>query len=562
MIWIANKQDLSFYVNSQLCHCVTLGHASDMLLQGDWGVSAFSALNYTASVEVWTPDGNTALEVVNSSYYDIYFGKRPDNGRHFFTFRLKSYTAVMCTAKCFLIRIGISVTGSLPTQYVFTAWTEQYCIKSCCDVPRGITVNGTGIDYADTPDPSTTQERGNCDKPLFRLITKADCYSYHTGKYYGKPSVYSGTYIPYFDINVLEGILKRRPATVTRSSSFNCVLQQVESARQWHIDCYEVLPAWRMGDIEDCLHCNNIWVDDYNNYRKLEYTGGVAFENKDLKSECVDWFKFNPTFEECVLRQTYGCVADCDDNAAIATFFVVPGNYADGYFFNSNGQVIAQDIPQLLQWFNSNNMVAETVPSITCGATVVIEVSGNVIPPVIYYDTMDLQHQITAITADIADLCDLIPQTLCSSPEIGAITDEDMPCDAPSIGTITDEDMPSTTYEVYAAAPWVLISDVPPSGGELAGSTARLRILLNKTVVAEVASIWPVMNEVIANIEAPGWPATPQLITTGTDISGNIESGWQLTVYPDGQVRFTGSIVVLGENEVVIKLDNLYYSID
>lgn len=556
MIWVSNKNDLSYYDGAPLCHCVTLGHASDMLLQGDWNAANTLGVNYSASVEVWSVDGNNALEVVNSNYYDIYFGKRPDNGRHFFTFRLKSYTSVMCEQKCFLIRIGVQ-HASL-SYLSFAAWTEQYCIKTCCDVPRGITVNGKNVDYI-TPDPTSQYPSSFCGAPLIRIITTADCYSYHTGKYYGKPSVYQGTYFPYMDINVIEGRVKPRPATITRNISFNCVVQRVESARQYFIEGGEAFPMWRMLDIDNCLHCNNIWVDDYHDYRKLQYAGGVAFERIEL-SICSEWFRLNPTFEECILRQTYGCITTCEDSATFGTFFVVPDNYQGNYFFDSNGNVIAQNITELLQWFVSNSIAATLVPSITCGATYVIQVSGGIIPPVIYYDSVGLQTQIVPINTELENLCDLIPQAYCDAPVIGTITDDNMPCDAPVIGVITDEDIVPTEFDVIEALPWTLIPDMPPSGGQLSGTTAVLRILDSKTVVASIGSMWAVMDELIAYIDIIGWPNSPQLITAGTDLLGNLQAGWQLTVLPNGEVRFTGTIEVLGTNEVNIKLDNLYYT--
>lgn len=555
MTWITDKSKLGYYTTlPEFCYCDTVSYASDILLQGKWNSNQLG-FNYNASVEIWSKDGNTAYEVVNPIYYDLYYGKIPDTGEYFFTLRFKSFSPAMCDNKCFLVRVGISYSNVAPVTYVFAAWTEQYCIKSCCDSPRGVIVNGTEVTY--TSDTAVISEAfDRCGHPMIRLIATSDCYNAFNGKYYGKPASSSGTYIPYFDITVIAGTIVQRPRPITKQVAFNGKIQRVESQRQYLLRGYEVFPTWKMAEIEDMAHGNHFYVDDFTQQREYEVSGTI-FE-KLGERVCAEIFRLNATVTDKVIRQNFGCVSSCDETDT-GQFFVVPQQYAGGFFFDANGNIIANDPSELVQWFISQGLNAAMMSPVMCNVTAIIQVSGNPIPPVVYYDTTNLENQIVILTADFDDICDYISNAYCQAPVIGTITETDIICAAPDLGMITETDDTGTPFALYEESPWIM--DMSASDGEISSGQATFRIKVAKDLAGALAEIVFVSSELIGSIDPSAVPSGGRVITSGNDVLGNISPGWYINVVPTGEIKFTGYVTFTEDDILRIQMTNLTYSL-
>lgn len=556
MIWVTNKADLDFYtVPAEYAYCDTMGHPTDVLLQGFW---AQNTSPYTLQAEVWTVDGNDILEIIDPDYYEYYIAVDPITGMHFFTWKLLQYSPEMCANKCFLIRIGVQNATS---QYVFAAWTQRYAIKSCCDVPRGITVTegGTLTYDTDLPDvPADEVATTRCGQPLIRIIGRSECYNYFNGHYYGTPAnIITGSYIPYADIIVLQGDIRPRPRNIQVLRSFNCKIQRVESVKPYRIASQdEMIPAWRMEEIEAVLQSKQIWVDDYKTYKEYTFPGGTAFSKKGERI-CTDIFRLDTTLNECPIRQTFGCVTDCAEQSQ-QQFFVVPDNYTNQYFFDQNGNVIAQDLFELYQWMESQGLNPEVMGSVPCNVTQIIGVTASIIPPVIYWRSQSGMNAINPLAVDFSSICDFIPNALCDTPVFGTITDEDLPCDVPVFGVITDEDITGIPFFPNPTGDWAV--QVPDSAGTAYPTNVEMRIHMQNAIgyVGTPPTIQPIASVMIATLPAQAIPTTGVLITTGTDNIGNIQPGWQLQINNLGQVFFTGNAEFTGTDTVDIDLTVTY----
>lgn len=556
MIWVTDKYQLDYYTvkDKQLCYCSALGHPTDMVLQGFWSASATP---YTLGAAIWSVDGNTALENIPSDYYEYYIAAEPNTGRHFFTFRLKQYSPGMCANKCFLMRIGVTNGNG---EIVFAAWTQRYCIKSCCDVPRGITViEGGSIAYDSTvqPVPEETVATTQCGHPLLRIIGSSECYNAFNGHYYGVPTnIISGGYIPYTDVIALQADIKERPRNIQVLRAFNGKLQRAQSIKPFRLASQgEVIPTWLMNEIEALLHGKYIWVDDYINIRAFDFAGGTAF-TKIGERICDDIWRLEAQMQEREIRQTFGCITDCNEQST-QQFFVIPQQYQDEYFFDANGNVIAQSLPELYQWLFSQGLSPEVMPPVDCNVTQIIGVTGNNIPPVVYWGSLGYSTAINPLAVDFSSICDYIPAYYCQAPVIGTITFEDVTCATPVIGTITYEDISAIPFFVNAYSGWAKETGTE---GEYSGSQATFRLNIFGDTVVTTGNDVAIAFQQVAVLENTVWPSSPQTITSGTDNEGNL-SGWQIDIGTDGSVRFTGTITVLTDYRLDIDLSNLTFTI-
>lgn len=560
MIFVTNKYDLSYYGNipAQLCYCEYLASASDMYLQGSWSPNLSP---YTLGAAVWTVDGNTALEVIDPAYYEFYIARNPFTGNHYFTFRLKAYTAVMCEEKCFLIRIGVTnASGDL----VFAAWTERYCIPSCCEHISGVYINQDG--YVETvtstfSGTSAGEPTGACGRPLIRLISTSDCWNAFTGEYFGQPATtIQGTYFPFVKISTMEGVIKQRPREITVERSYNCRIQRVESARQYLLDGYEYFPSWKMDEIESQFSSSRIYVDDFSGIVEYKYYGGTPFRRYDTR-ECYDVFKLNATLSECITRQIFGCISTCVEGNG-AYYFIIPAQYDDGLFYDNNGNVIASYIDgsgsSLVNWFASQGLTVSIVSlsPVPCNYAAILSVTGDVVPPSIYYDEPTFSNQIQGIFLTTTDnICDYIPTSECDAPVIGMITFGDMPCDAPIIGTITYGDVVGTALTFTFDAAWTEIT----SSFELFNNVVEFDINATTPQFANANNEVVFEGMYIGFIEGAGVPNAPRIVPVPAD--ADFLDGATILVDEFGRFYLTGTMQWAGLPDVEINFTNLIYNI-
>lgn len=573
MIWRYNVQDLDYYQSrpNELCYCETLAYPSDLTLQGHFTKQTGY---YELFVEVWDESGTVFYENA-LPYFDWCIADNPLRANEqFFNLQLKTWSPAMCANKCFVIK-ALIVNRDIPTSVVFgEAWTEKYCIKDCCDEARGITITQDGFVVATqsglvpaNSNPAVTL----CGEPLLRLITKVDCYDPFFGDYYGMPenvSIGSTLTFPFVKISTFKGRLRQRPREISIERSYNCRIQRAESARQYLLEGFELFPSWKMDELEVQLHGNQIWVDDFNNYKEYIFNGGVALK-QIVNGTCYDTFKLEATINDCTKRITYGCVVSCAPQNT--NYYVIPSNYAGGLFYNQSCGVIADLIYEpspavgtsLITWFQSQGLNAELVDAspVSCDYTAIIAVTPNtssVIPSTIYYDSCGLNTQIQVLNVSLEDICDYIPQG-CDAPVIGTITDSDMPCDAPVIGVITDSDITPTDLTFYDYNDWAMVIAAIENKLELYGNSILFGLDTIKAGVPYViGDDVPLVNEQIGFVTAAAIPSVAKVFdSTNSDLTGD----QTITVNTDGFVYFNGTITVTVDNELEITFTNLYYTL-
>jgi hypothetical protein len=81
----------------------------------------------------------------------------------------------------------------------------------------------------------------------------------------------------------------------------------------------------------------------------------------------------------------------------------------------------------------------------------------------------------------------------------------------------------------------------------------------NTTIIADEDSEYTFSGEVIGTISAAGRPST--VVVLDHTNNGNIPEGVLLMVEPAGAIRFAGTIIIATENEALIELNNITYTI-
>src|SRR5690606_7016322 len=131
-------------------------------------------------------------------------------------------------------------------------------------------------------------------------------------------------------------------------------LQRSESKAQYLLKGFELLPEWKMVEIENQLHAPEIWVDAYPYYKQFQFAGGIAFTKPENVRECDNFYSLNAIIEDCTIRQTFGCddrCADAVNSDGLSAFFVFPTGYQDGnYIYNDAGQPIATTMEEFVNW--------------------------------------------------------------------------------------------------------------------------------------------------------------------------------------------------------------------
>lgn len=567
MLWFSDKKDLQYYNQSPgvPCYCEELIYPSDMILQGQIPGGRGSG-NYNISIEVWSTDGNTAYEVA-TSYFDYYFFTNPVNQLHYFTARLKTFSPAMCAHKCFLIRVGITNAG-YPNNYLFANWTERWCISDCCDTAKGIVVMQDGVVApplvvgAASIAPAGAQKLNDCGEPMMRLISQFDCEDKFTGDYYGQPNhILSGAFVPFLKISNIKGRIVRRPREIKREVSYNCRLQQSESTTQYLLEGFEYFPPWKMAEIENQLHANHIWVDDYTNYKEYQYAGGTAFKQIH---KCAELFKLETMLEDCPQRQVFGC-GDCNNavsyNGAMK-IYAIPSSYSGGAFYNENKQLVADDYDTLLNYLRAHDGVTQAddtdISELDADLYKVVSVSGTAaLPSFFYYDAPILRNRVYGRV--VAEANDLIPQApSCKLPIAGDVTIEDIVCTAPTAGSVTVTDITPTEALVRSYGNWTVWPDVSRATIHRNQVTLNIKTFTDTIVQAPDEDVL-INYEVIGTVDAA---ARPQMLVVLTNANNDtIPIGVFISIDNAGFVRYSGSPTTADENGCTVYLTNLVYNI-
>ncbi|OSZ79121.1 hypothetical protein CAP35_12970 [Chitinophagaceae bacterium IBVUCB1] len=567
MLWFSDKKDLQYYNQSPgvPCYCEELIYPGDMILQGQIPGGRGSG-NYNISIEVWSTDGNTAYEVA-TSYFDYYFFTNPTNQLHYFTARLKTFSPAMCAHKCFLMRVGITNAGD-PNNYLFANWTERWCVSDCCDTAKGIVVMQDGVLApplvvgAASIAPAGPQKLNGCGEPMIRLISQFDCEDKFTGDYYGRPDVIlTGSFVPFLKISNIKGRIVRRPREIKREMSYNCRLQQSESTAQYLLEGFEYFPPWKMAEIENQLHANHIWVDDYTNYKEYQYAGGTAFKQIH---KCAELFKLETVLEDCTLRQIFGC-GDCKNGVSYngaMKMYAIPSSYQGGAFYNENMQLVADDYAGLLLYLRAQNGITQAddtdISELDADLYKVVSLSGTAaLPSFFYYDAPLLRNRVYGRV--VADAGDLAPQGFtCAQPIAGDVTITDIVCTAPTAGTVTVTDITPVQALVRSYGNWTVWPDVSIALINRNQVTLRIKTFTDTIVQAPDEDVL-INYEVIGTVDAA---ARPQLMAVLTNANNDsIPIGVFISIDSMGLIRYSGSPTSADENGCMIDLANLVYNI-
>lgn len=568
MLWFSDKKDLQYYNQTPgaPCYCEEMIYPSDMMLQGNIPAGAGTG-TYTISIEVWSVDGNTIYEVA-TSYFDYYFFTNPVNKLHYFTARLKSFSPAMCAHKCFLIRVGITNAGD-PNNFLFANWTERWCISDCCDTAKGIVVTQDGlvasplvVTVPGTSVPAGALKTNDCGEPMLRLISQFDCYDAFTGDYYGQPDVVlSGAYIPFLKISSIKGRIVRRPREIKRQLSYNCRLQLSESTPQYLLEGFEYFPVWKMAEIENQLHANHIWVDDYTNYREYQFAGGTPFKQIH---KCAELFKLETALQDCTQRQVFGC-GDCATGVGYTgamKLFAIPTAYNGGAFYNESKRLVAEDYDGLLTFMRSQSGITQVddvdISSIDCELYKVFGISGTeTLPSFIYYDSTSPANKIYGRVVQNADeLC--ANAVMCTKPAMGEVVIEDVICTAPLLGLPVVSSIPAETVLVRSHGDW--IADPELSNALVYRNQVVMNISsFNETIVAPPDSDMLVNYEIIGSVDAA---ARPQILVVLTNANNDtLPVGAYLSIDNKGLIRYSGSPTDINEDGATISFTNIVYTI-
>lgn len=573
MIWFNSIYDLQYYHQPKgvPCYCEAIAYPQDMHLQGQFYQGNN---NYTLKIYVYSADGQTQYEDA-TAYFDYYFAAVPNTTSHFFNARLKSFSPEMCAHECYILRAEVTQNDG---RVVFNKYTERYCQNNCCDVPRNIQIDQTGFQPlvlgSDTTvngtvigtSPQIYIPAGDCGELLVRIISTFDCIDNFTGDFYGRSNTtISGVAnFEYKKITTFKGRIVRRPREIQREISYNCRVLRSESAAQFLLEGFELMPSWKMYEIEGQLHANRIYIDDMSAVREYRFTGGTVMRQL---SKCFELFKLEAKLEDCTQRQVFGCDADCSEQLNFDgshAMYAIPANYSGGQFFNSTGEAIADDYNGLIDYLRTRDGVTATndvdTTSLNCTVHKVVSVTTSGQPDThLYYDAPTTSNKVKAVVVnDINELCNYLP-VICTAPALGA-WDVTIPvCAAPVDGMFTVEDTDTDVVAMIGYEDWIddeVITEASIYNREVAFTLK----VVNGTITEDPA--YPdedvYVQEVIGIVGANGRPST-MIVLDSTNSS--VPEEVSLTIDTNGQITYYGPVTSADEFNVTIQLNNIKYNI-
>lgn len=577
MIWFDNIYDLQYYHQPKgvPCYCEAMVYPFDIQLQGQIPGGNGS---YTLKVYVYSANGLTLYEDA-TSYFDYYFGVLPGIGTHFFNARLKSFSPAMCAHECYILRAEVVQSGGVT---VFNKYTERYCQNNCCDVPKDITLTQTGFSplvvgndhfvsaYASVALLGASSQlfvpEGDCGEPLIRIITKFDCIDKFTGDFYGTPDVVlSGSAnFEYTKITILRGRIVRRPREIKREMSYNCRLLQSESTPQYLLEGFELLPPWKMYELEGQLHANKIYIDDFSGIREYRYSGGTPMRQV---SKCFELFKLEANMEDCTQRQLFGCDVDCNKQLNFDgshMVFAIPADYEGGGFYNSNGELVAVDYDGLQDYLRTRDGAIAVsdidTAGLSCDAYKVVSVTSiGQIDTHLYYDIAVPGKKIYGVVvSDINELCAYLPK-VCTKPAIGVYSVTEAICATPVAGVFVTEDIATDIIAITGYGDWDVVdvdSNASIYGNEV---TFNLKVVNDQLTEDPADPEGDVqISEIIGVIGGAGRPA----ITIGlNDATANLAEGVGVTIDPNGIITYYGPVTSADPSDVTIELSNIKYNV-
>ncbi len=570
MIWLSNIKDLQYYNQPKgvPCYCEHLVYSSDMYLQGN-----FNPVNGTYGIKlyVFSADGLTQYEDA-TNYFDVYFAANNTTGRHYFNARLKQFSPAMCAHECFIIKAVVTAATTYYITTVFSKYTERYCQTECCDVASGITfdqnslVAGTATGTIDIPAEAGVTA---CGEPLIRIISKHDCYNIFADEYFGAPDVVisGNANFHHTKITSCKGRLLRKPREISRTLTFNCKLQKVESTPTYLLECFDFFPPWKMYEIEGQFHAKEIYIDDYKTYRQYQLPEGEVFKQVN---KCVELYKLETVLQGCPQRQIHGCGEPCSGSGGYSgfqQFLAVPANYSGGFFFADSKEKVAADVAGLMDYFRTyDGMVSVEeidMTGVTNGFHAVIGMTGSgYLPSSIYYDNTSVTKRIYSFHADtIEEIADRALEDNCATPTQGDVTVFATTCITPETGEVIITPITAETIMITSHGDWVI--DEPDTTASVYNSQVSLSISVQNTTiiptgVPEDDELF-LNQEVIGIIAGAGRPTVPVVLDSSNN---NLSNEQVISIDEYGVIRYSGEPTLYEEGVGInIQFSNLVYNI-
>lgn len=539
MDWIYNINDLSYYNTPQgaTCYCENLVYPSDLTLQGSFTTGSLSSL--TLTVNVYSADGLTNYEDA-TSYFEYYFFTF--NGVKYFNLRLKSFSPAMCLHKCWILRVTVTRIATV----LFDAFTDRYCQAGCCDVPRGIT-----IDVDDQPgrlvigDPAAAEPvlpTGTCGQPLIRITSTFPCFDNFNNEFYGIPS---GQTWGLVKVTNIEGEILNTAREITRTISYNCVLQRSESFKPYHVRSNELFPAWKLNEFEVMFHAPSITISDFITERSYQYAGGVVASQP---YDCWQMWKLDTVVQDCTKRQTFGCSEDCTDGQAL--FFAIPEWYQGGNYYSEQRIAVASSVEGLESYFLAQPGVneVEDVTGDYNGFYAVLRVGGlGYIPTSIYFDNPTQRNRIYGVSS----LSDFVVS--CRVIDVLDIVVTEQVCLPIDVLDIVVTEQEGEVIVIHDYEDWVITNQVVSK----AGTTVYMDVESSNTTLPPSEDPVQFLNIIIGRIDPAGWPANP--ISISHEDNENVPENSLLTIDTTGVIRWTGPGTTVEEEITKIAVNNIYY---
>lgn len=569
MYWIENIQDLQYYHQppDAPCYCELLVYPNDLQLQG--ALSRSSKTGYIMKIYVYSADGTTQLQDI-TSYCEYYFFTNPFTGQTMFNIRLKTFSGLMCSTVCYILRVIVTTVGSLTTPptgpgpvTVFDKYTERYCQVSCCDVPRDITISQPDI----TPEsgsmrlppfhppedppilPEPTIPTDQCGEPLIRITTAFTCYDNETGEYYGTPTtgVIGSAAWAFRKITNIQGRIAQRPREITREISYNCELQRSESFRPYLVESFVIFPRWKMDELEGMLHADNIYISDFVTEKEYQFAGGTVCRLVSPTVKCWELFKLETTLQDCTRRQIFGCGESCD-NPSTTKFFAIPTSYRGRGFFGENRAFIGPDYDTLLAYYAAQD-----------GVVAVTDLSGDYaylykafsVESVAYIQQSFYMDSPTAPNRIFSGPYVPVELPVCKVPTSGGYTITSYFCPAPVSDGYTITEQPTDDAGLSGFGSWVMTGT--------AIVTDRIVTLSFEAVNATLTDPDPIIftGEIIGNVGGAARPLVP--VTLSHVQFEQIPVGSYISIDEDGVIRWGGPGMSIDEDGTHIELSGIQY---
>lgn len=577
MQWIDSLYELDYYKNTGLpCYCENLIFPSDLFLQGllyDVGTTTF-----TVNFYVYSADGLTQYETA-TSYFNWYVGKY--GNQFFFNANLTSFSPAMCAHNCWVIRAVVQQSGLT----VFDKWTQRYCNTNCCNTAGGfgftqdsLVDEGTVTDDPNItiPDAPVSPVTNACGQQLIKLASWFSCVDNFNGNIFAEPTTIitsSGdTDFTYTIVSTFRGRIVARPRNISREVSYNCRLQKVESARTWLFEGYEYFPAWKMREIEAQLHSDNIYVDNFTDVRYESFTwdGGEPFDKVEGARDCDEVFKLSVNLRDCIIRQFFGCVQDCDEQEM---YFIVPASYGGGDFYGEAGQLIATQYDGtavspaatgLLQWFRNQEGITSVtdidISGLDCEMYALFSVTGTGYIPSSFFQGFPIpRNRVYGIgLADVTDICGFTGVNPCAAPVAGDVVIGEVDCAEPVNGTVVIGEVAAEDVNVNGYGSWA--DQISPHTAQVYSTQGTFSLdVLNTTAIGSIGEEISYGNEIIGTIDQAGRPSVARVLnsTNNSAITGDEV----IVINTDGSITWTGTYEFTSDNEVNLVYSNLVYNL-